>query len=59
MQNPYDHSQDAKYEAKHQCMITNKVKILKSADYEKYLKYVDEKYGKDFLTKCQNALKSK
>lgn len=29
MQNPYDHSQDGLYEAKHQCMIKNNVTILK------------------------------
>lgn len=50
MQNPYDHSQDGVYEAKHQCMIANNVKILRSNDYQKYVDYVNNKYGKDFLS---------
>ena len=44
MQNPYDSSQDARYEAKHQCMIANNVIILRKKDidnlevvYSKYL----------------------
>lgn len=47
MINPYDRRQDMKYEAKHQCMIRNGVKIV--TDCSPYMKYVDEKYGKDFL----------
>ena len=49
MQNPYDHSQDGLYEAKHQCMIQNNVKILNKDDYSFFVKYVIEKYGKNFL----------
>lgn len=36
---------DNLYEAKHQCMIQNNVKILRYEDYYKYLKYVKDKYG--------------
>ena len=39
----------AKYEAKHQCMLMNNVKILRSAEYSKFLNYVSCKYGKDYL----------
>lgn len=46
---PYDHSYDGLYEAKHQCMIKNNVIILKYKEYMKYVKYINEKYGKDFL----------
>lgn len=49
MINPYDRSQDAKYEAKHQCMIKNKVHII--TDCSKYVNYVENKYGKDFKHK--------
>lgn len=44
---------DKIYEAKHQCMIANDVKILRNEDIQSYLKYVEEKYGKDFLQKCR------
>ena len=42
-----------KYEAKHQCMIQNNVVILTSKDYQKYIDYVNEKYGRDFLKNCK------
>ena len=45
IQNPYDHSLNALYEAKHQCMIQNNVIILKGNDYKKYEDYVQNKYG--------------
>ena len=38
-----------KYELKHQTMIKNNVKILKSEQYNIYLKYISEKYGKKYL----------
>lgn len=44
------------YEAKHQCMIQNGVMILTSKDYLKYLKYVKEKYGKNFLTNLKKKV---
>ena len=51
MQNPWNHDEDELYEAKHQCMLKNNVKIFLSSQYEKFLKYVDFKYGKNFLEK--------
>lgn len=47
MINPYDRSQDDYYEAKHQCMIKNGVTII--IDCNKYIKYVNDLYGKDFM----------
>jgi len=38
--NPFDNSQDDFYEAKHQCLIENNVKILYPNDYKKYLDYI-------------------
>lgn len=49
MQNPFDHSQDEIYEAKHQCMLKNYIKIFRYNTYKKYLKYVDNNYGKNYL----------
>ena len=49
-QNPFDHSQDKLYEAKHQCLIKNNVIILYKKDYQKYLEYVNQKFGEDFLS---------
>lgn len=39
------------YEAKHQCAIKNNVIIL--YDCSKYIKYVENKYGKDMRNKCK------
>lgn len=47
MINPFDSTQDAKYEAKHQCMIKNNVKIL--TDTKIYENYVKNKYGRTYL----------
>jgi len=44
MINPYDRSEDPKYEAKHQCMINNNVEII--TDTKLYTNYVITKYGK-------------
>lgn len=38
-----------KYEAKHQCMLMNGVKILRSSELEHCRKYVNDKYGRDYL----------
>lgn len=47
MINPYDRTQDAKYEAKHQCMIKNNVKII--TDTKIYEDYINNKYGKNYI----------
>lgn len=54
MRNPFDKSQDELYEAKHQCMINNNVKILREKDYIKYILYVKTKYGKNYLKQFKN-----
>lgn len=47
---PWDHSKNGLYEAKHQCMIENNIQILTSVDYNKYISYVESKFGKDFYS---------
>lgn len=47
MINPFDRTQDAKYEAKHQCMIKNNVKII--TDTKIYENYIKNKYGRTYL----------
>lgn len=48
-QNPYDHSLDLLFEAKHQCALKNKVKIIYSKKCQKYIDYINNKYSKNFL----------
>lgn len=48
-QNPYDHSLDDFFEAKHLCALKNKVKILYSKDCKEYVDYINNKYTKNFL----------
>lgn len=48
-QNPFDHSQDELFEAKHQCILKNGVEIFGEKDVQKFLDYVNERYTKDFL----------
>lgn len=52
MINPYDRTQDGLYEAKHQCMLDNSVKIV--TDYDEYIKYVNDKYTKNYLSAFKN-----
>lgn len=56
MCNPYDHSQDALYEAKHQCMVHNDVKIIRSSELIEQKQHFIERFGslsilKDFKKK--------
>lgn len=44
-QNPYNHSLDELYEAKHQCALQNNVKILYSEDYQKYVDWFNANYN--------------
>lgn len=46
---PFDHSLDAIYEAKHQCLIKNNVQIFYSDEYIQYIEYVKQLYGKTYL----------
>jgi len=47
MINPFDRSLDDLYEAKHQCMLANGVKII--SDISEYEKYVNTTYTPDFI----------
>lgn len=47
MQCLFDHTKDALFEAKHQCMLEHNVLILKSADYQFAIDYFNIKYKKD------------
>ena len=46
-----------KYEAKHQCMLANGIRIIMSdsEESEKYMNYVNSKYGKKFLESCRTV----
>lgn len=54
---PWNHQLDYLYEAKHQCMLNNNVKILTSKDYQKYLDYVNLKYNKLYLKQFKRKTK--
>lgn len=54
MINPYDRTQDDLFEAKHQCMLKNNVKII--TDCDNYLTYVNNKYTSDFLGLFRNNI---
>lgn len=47
---------DALYEAKHQCMVANGVKILRNEDVKPYLVYIDEKYGPHYLEQFRRKI---
>lgn len=49
MVNPYDRTQDDKYEAKHQCALDNNVQIWSSQEIQPILDYVSQTYSEDFL----------
>ena len=55
MCNPYDHSLDPLYEAKHQCMLSNNVKIIKASEMKDILSYVASKYGSSFVSSCKRT----
>lgn len=44
MQNPFNHKLDALYEAKHQCMINNNVKIIRYADLQNLQAVISKTY---------------
>ena len=54
MKSPYNEKNNAHNEAKHQCMLANNVKILRTNDYMQFMKYVEDKYGKDYLKQFKN-----
>lgn len=56
MVNPWDRSQDDVYEAKYLCMLANGVVVVKSADYEPFVVYVEQTYGRGYLKSFKNGL---
>lgn len=57
-QNPFCEKDKDYFEAKHQCALTNNVKILYTEDYQKYLDYIDENYGKGYLNQFRSIKES-
>lgn len=49
MVDPYNSKNNKKAEAKHQCMLANRVHILTLKDYKFYMDYVAKKYGAGYL----------
>ena len=47
---PYDRAKDGLFNAKYKCMIKNNVKIMGKTDIKPYLTYVENKYGKIYLS---------
>lgn len=54
MCNPYDHTQDGLYEAKHQCMLTNNIEIWTSIQYTKAIDYCLYTYGDNWFSILNN-----
>lgn len=53
MVNPYDHAQDALYEAKHQCMLAHNVEII--VDCSMYVSYINRTYGRGYLQQFRTS----
>ena len=49
MQNPYNHSRDGLFEAKHQCGLRNNVTFIKGKEIIEMNKYITEKYTPDYI----------
>lgn len=50
--NPFNRDKDYIAEAKFECMRKNNVYIVTDVEYNGYISYVKEKYGKKFFEKC-------
>lgn len=48
---PWNRDYDGLYEAKHQALIKNNVKIIRTSEYQIYIDYVVATYGNDYLIK--------
>ena len=57
MRNPWDSSLDSLYEAKHQCMLDNGVKVIKTSEMNGIMKYITETYGKSYLKQFRRCSK--
>lgn len=49
MQNPFDHSKDALFEAKHQCGLRHGVLFWGKEDVQFALNYMEQEYGKNWV----------
>ena len=49
MQNPFDHSMDGLFEAKHQCGLKNNVTFIRKIEIIEMENYIIEKYTNDYL----------
>lgn len=58
MCNPFDHSQDAKYEAKHQCGLANGVVFWRNNEYKFAIDYCIITYGENWFT-VKNIIRKK
>lgn len=54
---PYDKTKNSEFEFKHQVIMNHQVKIMYFDDYKQYLRYVESKYGVNYLTqfRCQSS----
>lgn len=50
---PFDSDNNEKCKCKQICMESNNIKILRSKDYQIYLDYVSNKYGKKYILKMK------
>lgn len=58
MQNPWNHIEDELYEAKHQCMLKNNVKIILDNDLliVEAMNYINSTYGNQFLKQFKKKI---
>ena len=56
MCNPYDHSQDGLFEAKHQCGLQNHVNFIRKDDIMKMKEFIVNKYTIDYIRLFKNNL---
>jgi hypothetical protein len=50
MQNPFNHDDDERMEAKHQCLLNNGVIILRRSDIKAYKNLFEQDFGKHYLS---------
>lgn len=55
MVNPFNSSQNEKYEAKHRCALEHNVKFMTYEDMKLILSYIEQKYGKSYLQSFRNV----
>lgn len=49
MQNPFDHTQDELFEARHQCGLNNNVEFWSLKGMERVLQYIEYTYSEEFI----------